>query len=838
MEQTHTPKDPRDEFIQVGSDRWSFVTARSHQRFVPFGANLVLTNKEDLNIFGPRYSDDRYQRILDACHSLGLNILKVFLPLGSLLPDPQTTSEARFAPGYLDNLESFLVLCHQRHIRVVLCLSEWGGHSLRWWQDGGQYFGRRPWRTDDGPDSLTTLNHAWTRLATRLSDNPTVFSYTPCAEWSMPSGNLTPPWAPPEEEIGLVPGEIALWYWRRWALARHGSMDALNRAWGSRYAGPDDIPIVNYAYDLSRHAYVDAPARILDYQNFREWASMRYLRPQLAAIKAADPNHMVTISNHMRSWNLWEGAAKHFLGYTPAEQTPYIDYMTLHANYAEGEMSNSRTPEQVVHEMEALARFSHAGRPMPLIIEEFTYATPDPQRTAKAQETLVRGTIGHASGWMTWYLQFPDGAEGASTADTPHRMAWLNDDLTPTPWGLTARRLSGELARTDLRRRPARRTVRLDRNTELAPTRLGTLTAQFLNYDNLVHPADYRVSSERTLSLSLPGDRPARAPRLRCQPVISGNLRPFDAQMTASQWETELDDERAIGHDLLWLSHITPVLDGTASGDMVRFVLDACHRRGMRVLLDTGSTHNWYGTLDVEDETANVGRWIDAIGQRYGRHPAFWGWYIPHEIYMCWDRMDAYIQQLYPALVQRCKQALPTKPVTLSPFFILDNQQVFGQFRYAEPDEYGKYWQRLIRRSGFDVIMLQDSGEHFSYVTSAQRRPFLEAMRTACQRAGARYWINVETAEFDCPSIEEYVNRYGRVHHSTVPNAPWRAVPIDRLADKLRLAAEYAERIVSWGYVQFGRPSLSPDAANWYGDYQRYQRTVRSARTSARSQQR
>jgi hypothetical protein len=31
--------------------------------------------------------------------------------------------------------------------------------------------------------------------------------------------------------------------------------------------------------------------------------------------------------------------------------------------------------------------------------------------------------------------------------------------------------------------------------------------------------------------------------------------------------------------------------------------------------------------------------------------------YIPHEIYMLWDRADGYMQQLYPGLVERCKRA-------------------------------------------------------------------------------------------------------------------------------------------------------------------------------------
>src|SRR3990167_1394645 len=102
-----------------------------------------------------------------------------------------------------------------------------------------------------------------------------------------------------------------------------------------------------------------------------------------------------------------------------------------------------------------MARFAHAGTLMPLIIEEFTFAAADPKRTAEGQAAMVRGTVGHASGWTTWYLQYPD---GAGVADKAHRMAWMNDDLSPTPWGETARALFDELRKGDLRRKPARRT--------------------------------------------------------------------------------------------------------------------------------------------------------------------------------------------------------------------------------------------------------------------------------------------------------------------------------------------------------------------------------------------
>ena len=60
-----------------------------------------------------------------------------------------------------------------------------------------------------------------------------------------------------------------------------------------------------------------------------------------------------------------------------------------------------------------------------------------------------------------------------------------------------------------------------------------------------------------------------------------------------------------------------------------------------------------------------------------------------------------------------------------------------------------------IRRSGADIIMLQDSGEHFSYVTNKQRRPFFDAMHQACRASSAKLWGNVEVAEWDeLPPLE------------------------------------------------------------------------------------
>lgn len=320
------------------------------------------------------------------------------------------------------------------------------------------------------------------------------------------------------------------------------------------------------------------------------------------------------------------------------------------------------------------------------------------------------------------------------------------------------------------------------------------------------------------------GSEPARARRMLCRPLISGPLWWFDAVEAStwgvSGWRDELDVQRRIGFDLLWLTGAPYALD--KAGDPLGKLMDLCARRKVQVILDTGTAPGvWYQDLDPKKEIAACKEHIRRIAERFRGHPAFYAWYIPHEIYMSWGPEADKMEQIYCGLAELCKKACDI-PVTLSPFFILDRTKVFGDFRYNEPDEYREYWAKMISKSGIDVIMLQDSGEHFSYVTNEQRRPFFAAMQSACREGRAKLWGNVETAEYVCPSIEEYVRRYGRVHHSAAKGLPWRPVPIDRLKEKLELAAEYCERIVTWGYREFCRPSLGEEARKWYADYRAY----------------
>ena len=154
--------------------------------------------------------------------------------------------------------------------------------------------------------------------------------------------------------------------------------------------------------------------------------------------------------------------------------------------------------------------------------------------------------------------------------------------------------------------------------------------------------------------------------KLICPPVTRGHLRFYDHAFAMKEgiegWRRELNDERRIGSNLLWLSHVRPALDETKQ-DTLKEVLDACAERNMGVIIETGHTPNWYGHCDLERELDEVRTVCASLAERYGEHPAFHAWYLHHEIYVARDAFGKYIDELYPAAVEVCKKVLPDKPV-------------------------------------------------------------------------------------------------------------------------------------------------------------------------------
>ena len=293
-------------------------------------------------------------------------------------------------------------------------------------------------------------------------------------------------------------------------------------------------------------------------------------------------------------------------------------------------------------------------------------------------------------------------------------------------------------------------------------------------------------------------------------------VTPSDAEQPLEFWQEELDHIEALGMDLIVLNG--PFVDAP----FLDTLLPETDRRGMRVYVDTLQPGEWWTKEDPAEEIARAKLRIEQLHAHSEQHASFKGWYIPYELYVFWDEQAALIKRLYGEISAHCKRISPDRKVMISPFFILDRSGVLGEFRWADPDEYRDFWTDVLTHAGdIDIVALQDSGEHLSFYTIDERRPFFEAMKAACEAAGTTLWANVESGELHVKDLDAYAERFGEGTHVNDPRMVpyWRGVPAERFAEKLRLAREFSPTAITWGYREYIRPGLGSEAELLHAAY-------------------
>ncbi len=271
------------------------------------------------------------------------------------------------------------------------------------------------------------------------------------------------------------------------------------------------------------------------------------------------------------------------------------------------------------------------------------------------------------------------------------------------------------------------------------------------------------------------------------------------------------------------------VLMGSAFGavppaglsDPTETLFQAADQRRLEFFVSTGAMSHWWGQPDAAAELARARERIQTLQERYGQHSSFKGFYVPYETYVMWGAQRELARTLYREVAAACKVVAPAKPVMISPFFILDEAQVLGDFRWATPADYAEFWTDILRDSAIDIVALQDRGEHLACYTDAQCAPFFAAMKQACVVTGKQLWANVETGELLVDGLEDYVAQFGLKTHVNDPRTQpyWRGVPAEKLAAKLRFVRAYTPTAITWGYREFIRPAVSR-TNHLYPDYQ------------------
>jgi hypothetical protein len=365
--------------VRLAPDGRGFATAAGTP-FVPFGVNYYRPGTgwapQVWKQFDPAATRADFARMRE----LGVTCVRVFLSFGSFYAEP-----GRLTPEGLEKFDTFLDLAEAAGLYVhPTGPDHWEG--LPDWARADRYAAE---------PVLAALESFWRLFAARHRGRSAIFAYDLLNEPEVP-------WDTPALRAK----------WNAWLEQTYRTPDALAARWRQ--------PVADLAFGrIAPPERQDAPGdpRLLDYQRFRETIAEAWTRRQAAAIKAADPDALVTVG--LIQWSvpaLLPGVA-HYSGFRPAGQAPFLDFLEVHfypferGAYTYGsdddERRNLAYLESVVREVAApgkpvvLAEFGWYGGGKPGFDQgRHPAATEDQQ--ARWCRQVVETTRGLAVGWLNW----------------------------------------------------------------------------------------------------------------------------------------------------------------------------------------------------------------------------------------------------------------------------------------------------------------------------------------------------------------------------------------------------------------------------------------------------
>lgn len=362
--------------IRLAADGRSLETA-SGRPFVPFGLSYFRPGTGWAPQVWRQFDADATRRDFARMKELGVNCVRVFLSYGSFLMETNQVS-----PDGLAKFDQFLELAEQAGIYVhPTGPDHWEG--LPDWA-----------KTDRYADEvvLRSVEEFWRQFAARYRGRAVIFAYDLLNE--------------PEVRWDTPPMRAK---WNRWLEKKYAALPKLAATWG--------VTNQNQAWGaipIPPREDCAGCARLLDFQHFREEIADEWTRRQVAAIKAADPQALVSVGLIQWSVPSLLAAGWQYSAFRPERVARLVDFLEIHfyplANgfyeyAAEDEARNLAYLESVVREVArpgkpvVVAEFGWYGGGQPTF-GKHAFATEEQQ--AQWGRKLVEATAGLASGWLNW----------------------------------------------------------------------------------------------------------------------------------------------------------------------------------------------------------------------------------------------------------------------------------------------------------------------------------------------------------------------------------------------------------------------------------------------------
>lgn len=386
--------------------------------FVPIGANYFRPGTgwapQVWKQFDPEATRKDFQRMKE----FGVNCVRVFLTYGSFY-----TQENALNPEGLEKFDQFLSIAEEFGIYVHPTGPD------HW--EGLPDFARRDRIVSE--DVLKALESFWKLFVSRYKGRSIIFAYDLLNEPAVP-------WETP----------LMREKWNQWLKSRYGSPEAVAQAWAAR------VDPVTWGAIPIPSPESSSPEMLLDYQQFREEIAEVWTCRQAEAIKAADPDALVTVGLIQWSVPVGPSGLQQYSGFRPERIARYLDFLEIHfyplaTGFYEyrnetDEIANLAYLESVVREVArvgkpvVLAEFGWYGGGQ-LTINRGIHPPASEQLQARWCEQVIRTTRPFCCGWLNWGVY-----DHPEARDVSQLTGLFKVDGQPKAWANVFRRLSETLS--------------------------------------------------------------------------------------------------------------------------------------------------------------------------------------------------------------------------------------------------------------------------------------------------------------------------------------------------------------------------------------------------------
>jgi len=386
--------------------------------FIPIGVNYFRPGTGWAPQLWKQFDPEATRKDFQRMKEYGVNCVRVFLTYGSFY-----TQKNVLNPEGLAKFDQFLSLAEEFGIYVHPTGPD------HW--EGLPEFAQRDRTVND--DVLEALESFWKLFVSRYKGRSIIFAYDLLNEPAVP-------WESPLMEEK----------WNRWLQSRYQTSEAVAQAWSvkSDQATLGAVPIPS--------AESSHPRALLDYQQFREELAEVWTRRQVEAIKAADPDALVTVGLIQWSVPVGSSGVRQYSGFRPERIAHYLDFLEIHFyplatgfyeyRSEEDEIANLAYLESVVREVArpgkpvVLAEFGWYGGGQ-LTINRGIHPPASEQLQARWCEQAIRTTRPFCCGWLNWGLY-----DHPEARDVSQLTGLFKVDGQPKAWANVFRRLSETLS--------------------------------------------------------------------------------------------------------------------------------------------------------------------------------------------------------------------------------------------------------------------------------------------------------------------------------------------------------------------------------------------------------